>query len=468
MRRYHRLGYKRRRSPFWMWVFLFLIFLGVAGWILTRFFPQFERIPPQILAPKNAFWSKDAPVKITLRDNRGLSNFQAILTDGQQNIMVASNRFSIPVREAEINLQLPEQASKLIQHGHWQLLVQVQDTSLINKVFDTSSVASIAIVSDTKPPELTLLAKSPTIAKGGSALVIFKAEDPNLKSTYIEAGGHRFVPQIYRQKPYYATLIAWPFRKKHLSARIVAVDQAGNKETLPLSFPVVYKKYKTSWIRATNRFINGRITYVAKQNPETAGIADPIARFRAVNETLRLSNEKKIHTEAISRLSREPVGHWKIHPFYPLKSAKLVADFGTERHYYYNDPKKEISHSWHLGYDLASVRHAPIVASNAGVVVFAGKNGIYGNMPLIDHGFGLTTLYGHCSKILVEKGEKVYAGEVIARTGKTGLALGDHLHFGVLVHGVEVWPMDWMKRNWIIKNIDNIFRKADKVIGKIK
>ena len=467
MRRNHRFGRKRRRSPFWLWFFLLVILLGIVGWALTRFLPQFERVPPQITAPKRVFWSVDAPIKIMLSDNRGLSRYQALLTDGQHNIVVASNRFAIPVREAEVDLQIPRGAVEKIKHGHWQLLIQAYDTSLINTLLDTSAVASIAIAADTQPPQVTLLAKSPTIARGGSALVIFKAEDPNLKTTYIEAGGHRFVPQVYRHKPYYATLIAWPFRKQHLGARIVAVDRAGNTATLPLSFPVVYKKYKTSWIHASNRFINGRITEVAKQNTETVGIADPVARFRAVNETLRLNNEKKIHTWA-SPLSDQPIAHWKVHPFYPLKSAKLVADFGTERHYYYDDPKKEISHAWHLGYDLASVRHAPIVASNAGTVVFAGKNGIYGNMPLIDHGFGLTTLYGHCSKVLVKKGEKVHAGEVIARTGKTGLALGDHLHFGVLVHGIEVWPMDWMKGNWIIKNIDRVFHKADKAIGKQK
>jgi len=85
---------------------------------------------------------------------------------------------------------------------------------------------------------------------------------------------------------------------------------------------------------------------------------------------------------------------------------------------------------------------------------------------LIDHGFGLATLYGHCSQILVRKGEEVTAGQMIARTGKTGLALGDHLHFGVLVHGIEVWPMDWMKGNWIRKNIDQVFKKADKIIAR--
>jgi murein DD-endopeptidase MepM/ murein hydrolase activator NlpD len=399
-----------------------------------------------------------------LRDNRALSRYQAILTNGQTQIVVASNRFTIPIKEAEIDLQIPPGVTDKIKQGKWKLLIQAYDSSLLNKILDNSVVATIRIEADTQPPQLALLAKSATMARGGSALVVFKAEDPNLKSVFVEAGGHRFVPQIYRHKPYYATLIAWPFQKKHLGARIVAIDRLGNKSSKALSFPVVYKKYKVSWIHASNRFINGRITEVAKSDPEFARIPDPLERFKAVNEGMRLKNEKQIH-EWASHLSAVPLTRWKMHPFYPLKSAKLVADFGVERHYYYDNPKQEISRAYHVGYDLASVRHAPIVASNPGTVVFAGKNGIYGNMPLIDHGFGLATLYGHCSKVLVEAGEKVHAGQVIARTGKTGLALGDHLHFGVLVHGIEVWPMDWMKGNWIRKNIDRVFRKADKIIA---
>jgi len=107
---------------------------------------------------------------------------------------------------------------------------------------------------------------------------------------------------------------------------------------------------------------------------------------------------------------------------------------------------------------------ASIRASNPGTVVYADENGIYGNMPMIDHGLGLYTLYGHCSQILVKEGDHVNAGEVIAKTGTTGLALGDHLHFGMLVQGIEVRPVEWFDGKWIKKFIDNVFSEADKII----
>jgi murein DD-endopeptidase MepM/ murein hydrolase activator NlpD len=467
MRRNNPYRPRKRRSGGWLIGLILVIALSGAGvWAVTQFLPQFERVAPTIRAPKQSYWSRDLPIRIELKDNHSLQDYEAVATNGQESIPVVSNRFTIPVREINITLSIPKALENKIQNGGWQLLVQAHDTSLWNRVVDNRAVAAIQLIADKEPPEITLLAKGDTIARGGSALVVFAAEDPNLKEVYIEAGGERFVPNIYRTKPYYATLIAWPFRHKRLNATIVAVDRAGNKRTLKLPFAVVNKPYKTSTIRATDRFINGRITEVARTDPRFADIADPLERFRAVNETMRLSNEKRIHTIARSALTTDPITSWHVEPFYPLKGAKRVADFGDERHYYYKDPQHEISLSYHLGYDLASVRNAPIFSSNAGTVLFAEHNGIYGNMPMIDHGFGLATLYGHCSQVRVHKGDTVTAGEMIARTGKTGLALGDHLHFGILVHGIEVWPMDWMKRNWIRNNIDAVFAKADKAIAK--
>jgi len=94
---------------------------------------------------------------------------------------------------------------------------------------------------------------------------------------------------------------------------------------------------------------------------------------------------------------------------------------------------------------------ADVKVSNPGTVVYADENGIYGNMPMI------YTLYGHCSQVLVKVGDNVNAGQVIAKTGKTGLALGDHLHFGILIQGIEV--------NWIKKFITNVFNEADNIIS---
>ena len=178
---------------------------------------------------------------------------------------------------------------------------------------------------------------------------------------------------------------------------------------------------------------------------------------------MRLKNEDIIH-KLSKYVDNELLPKWKVYKFYPLKSGAKVASFGDERHYYYKNKSNEVSKSYHVGYDLASTKMANIKTSNAGKIVYANDNGIYGNMPMIDHGLGLFTLYGHCSQLLVKEGDEVTAEQVIARTGTSGLALGDHLHFGILIQGSEVRPIEWFDAKWIKTNIDDVFRSADRII----
>jgi murein DD-endopeptidase MepM/ murein hydrolase activator NlpD len=176
-----------------------------------------------------------------------------------------------------------------------------------------------------------------------------------------------------------------------------------------------------------------------------------------------LKNEALIHSLS-KNVSSELLESWKLNKFYPLRNGQKVASYGDERHYYYGEKDNEVSQSYHVGYDLASTKMATIKASNPGTVVYASENGIYGNMPMIDHGLGLYSLYGHCSQLLVNEGDEVKTGDAIAKTGVTGLALGDHLHFGIVVQGVEVRPVEWFDQEWIRKNVDDIFKAADKII----
>ncbi len=149
---------------------------------------------------------------------------------------------------------------------------------------------------------------------------------------------------------------------------------------------------------------------------------------------------------------------------YPLKNAKVVARFGDHRKYSYKG--KYISESYHLGLDLASNAMANITPQNSGEVVFTDYNGIYGHMPVIDHGLGLYTLYGHCSSVKVNSGESFQAKDVVANTGLSGYAMGDHLHFGVLVQGIEVRPQEWMDKDWIRLNVADVIKSAKKIIDR--
>jgi murein DD-endopeptidase MepM/ murein hydrolase activator NlpD len=94
-----------------------------------------------------------------------------------------------------------------------------------------------------------------------------------------------------------------------------------------------------------------------------------------------------------------------------------------------------------------------VEAANSGTVVLAEDLGIYGNTVILDHGLGLFTLYSHLSAIDVKVGDRIEQKQILGRTGETGLAGGDHLHYGVYLHGVAVLPVEWWDGKWINDNI---------------
>lgn len=99
----------------------------------------------------------------------------------------------------------------------------------------------------------------------------------------------------------------------------------------------------------------------------------------------------------------------------------------------------------HRGLDIAAPTGTSIKAADGGTVTFSGYKNALGYMVEINHGNGLVTRYGHCSKLLVKKGEKVYKGQEIAKVGNTGNSTGPHLHLEVLKNGVHQNPSNYVK-----------------------
>ena len=97
----------------------------------------------------------------------------------------------------------------------------------------------------------------------------------------------------------------------------------------------------------------------------------------------------------------------------------------------------------HEGLDVANDVGTPVYASADGTVEFAGRSGGYGIMVELNHGYSYRTVYGHLSKVLVRDGQNVKRGELIARSGNTGLSSGPHLHYEVRLNGVAQNPLDY-------------------------
>ncbi|HEB75132.1 MAG TPA: M23 family metallopeptidase [Nitrospirae bacterium] len=298
---------------------------------------------------------------------------------------------------------------------------------------------------DTVPPKLRVVDSPSTVYQGMGTLALLRADGAD--SVFVSTGdGAPFKAYRLPGGPDNTYVVFFPIpvdTKTKAVFRAVAEDKAGNRTARTLPLKIKKKAFRRSSIRISDDFIR-RVIYPMFNDADPPA---PAKAFLVVNEQWRQRDVRRL--AAIGRDSA-PRMLWKGR-FLQLKNSKVMAAYGDRRVYLYRG--RPISRSVHLGYDLASVSNASVGAANSGVVKFAGDLGIYGNAVIIDHGLGLMSLYGHLSEILVEEGQEVKKGELIARTGSSGLAGGDHLHFGILVQGVEVSPLYWWDKRWIRANV---------------
>jgi murein DD-endopeptidase MepM/ murein hydrolase activator NlpD len=139
-------------------------------------------------------------------------------------------------------------------------------------------------------------------------------------------------------------------------------------------------------------------------------------------------------TEEVSRSVSSSSGF-----IWPVSVKRITSGFGRRQ------SPGGIGSINHQGIDIGAGQGDPIHAAASGTVIFAGTNGGYGYCVMIDHGKGITTLYGHQSRIAVSKGQRVNRGDVIGYVGSTGHSTGPHLHFGIMVDGDYVNPLQYVR-----------------------
>ena len=434
----------RPKAPLLLIVLVVVVAGLIAGGIYLR--PRFESEPPKIsLSPDSDSFGKGA-LEITVADaGAGLKSLVVTLNAGGTESAVASEQFAQPLKEKKVSVELAKVAG--IKEGPATLRIVARDGSLANFFKGNEAVLQRQITLDFTPPTLELVADDRYINFGGVGAIVYKTS-ADAATSGVRIGEHffpGFKGQIKGQPDSFFALFAHPYNAApNTKAVLVATDKAGNTRQMPLAYELKNVKYRKSTIALSEGFMSSKVVPLARDMPANAS---PKEIFVAVNKRLRKENEDKI----IAVTSKAtPQMLWQ-GAFAQLSNSKVEANFADERTYTWNG--EPVDTAYHLGYDLSVTKHYPIEAANSGTVAFTGDLGIYGNAVILDHGLGLFTLYGHMSQIDVKVGDAVKLRQPLGKTGETGLAAGDHLHYGVYLDGVAVLPVEWWDPKWIQDNI---------------
>ncbi|MEF3169022.1 MAG: M23 family metallopeptidase [Deltaproteobacteria bacterium] len=429
-------------------IVILVLAIGAVG-----FFGFFllESTPPAITVsnPPSSL-GRETSISIRATDERsGLREISVSLVQGDKTFPVASRTFEKGSRWLGSGVKDAEETFTIrpvdlgLASGPAKLQVSARDSSLWDGSRGNEGIWKADVAIDLTPPAISLKSTFHNLNSGGTGVTTFTVnEDVTSAGVYVEGEYFPAHPTPGIGKGSYTAFFAVPYTSDRIERLVVqAVDRAGNVTVSGIPHRIKYRRPTVDRIIISDSFLASKMPEFTAADPNLTG--SPIEIFEKINTEVRARNNDEIRaiTQTVT-----PEVLWE-GAFIRLPRASTRAGFPDERHYMYQD--KEIGSADHLGVDLASLKHTEVPAANTGIVAHTGYIGIYGNTVIIDHGMGLFSLYAHLSEIGVEKGSRVKRGDIIGRTGATGLAGGDHLHFSMLVNGHFVNPIEWWDESWI-------------------
>jgi murein DD-endopeptidase MepM/ murein hydrolase activator NlpD len=344
-------------------------------------------------------------------------------------------------------------------------IVVTAERPVMHGLRKTQSTTTRDVTVRLERPTVAVISTKHYINLGGSEMVVYRATPADVESGVMvgdlaypgyPASGAKIEAVNIKDPAVKIAFIALRWDQDvNTPMHAYAKDEAGNTATAEfdhLSFP---KPFKKSTIPIDDKFINKALPWIYDNSTEVKTTGDPLQDFLQANGKLRQLNAQTIASYA--KLSSPDI-LWGGVVFHPFTNSAVEAAFADQRTYLYNG--KEIDRQTHLGFDLARVVNSPVVAANKGKVLHAGPLGIYGNCIIVDHGMGVQSLYGHLSSIAVKVGDTVEKEQEMGKSGMTGMAGGDHLHFTMLVNGQMVNPVEWWDAHWIQDRIIRKLREA--------
>ncbi len=437
------------------WLLVILLAAVVGGAVLL--FPRLEGTPPRIGELTALELGREPrPLVVEVSDEgSGLRTvaLRVLSSSGSKTLMERSfpGDFTSGGRTRNETLEVSLDAESLgLPDGEATLVVTARDWSLRDGLDGNASEESVPLTIDTVPPKLTVESGLTYVYRGGSGAVVYRV-DGDTATHGVRVGDAFFagqpLPDGKGGPGESVAIFAIPVESPADSdVKVVARDAAGNEAAAGFAVRIFDRQWGESPITLSQSFLENTVRPLAEAN----GLAgrDLVESFQHVNEELRARNEERIRTIVADS---SPTRYWK-GGFEQLKNSKVTSRFAERRTYSFEG--RPVSKAIHYGFDLASTGGAPVTSSNDGVVAFADDLGIYGNCVIIDHGLGIHSLYGHLAQIDVAAGQQVTKGQTLGRSGATGLAGGDHLHFAILVGGEYVDPLEWWDPKWVRSHIE--------------
>jgi murein DD-endopeptidase MepM/ murein hydrolase activator NlpD len=424
----------------------FIAFILLVLFAFT--YKRWEGQPPRVAFDHEFSSLGRAPkLNLTVEDlETGLHHISIQLKQKDQDVTLTDESFDRKQTEKSRTYDVGKlMAEKYkVQSGPATLTVTADDYALRNFLRGNHTELNKDFVFHVQPPKLEVISGQHYINQGGSECVLYRVSD-DAEVSGVQVGSHFFPGYpVEGSKDLRFALFGleydWPADTPMM---VVARDAAGNEVTAEFWHKVFAKKFRSRELPLEDKFVQKVVPEIMGHTPALKDEGDPVKNFVEINSTLR-----KTDHEAIAKFAQQspPQFLWN-GPFLQLSNSKVEAAFADRRTYVYDG--KPVDTQDHVGFDLSVVQHNPIAAANDGKVVMAEYFGIYGNAVIIDHGTGLLSLYGHMSEIDVKPGQMVKKQEVIGKSGMTGLAAGDHLHFGLFLQGVPVNPTEWWDEKWI-------------------
>ncbi len=370
-----------------------------------------------------------------------------------------------------------------LQEGEVELEIRTFDKSL----WSTRGEKSFQLPVDYKKPYLEILSTQHNAREGGAQLIFYRVQDEHLALSGVKVDDHTYAgypargldkafenfPDVYAA--FYAIPLAQGEQKRKI--RLFAEDRVGNGVTEKFYNKVAERRMRErvasmsegAFLQFVSQVVQKNLPILEKQaasigqtlqfkTPENT-LSRAVEEFQLIERRLKPINESQIE----GALKANRTDQLWDGAFLP-QSGVVRSGFGEVVTYYVNKSpiEKHLREAFVLG---VGAEGDNVYAANDGTIVFSTDLGVYGSTIIIDHGFGLASVYGSLGRMSASTGQDVSAGHVLGTYGSSGLAERKQLFFQIRVHGTPVDPTEWLSKSWYHAHVNSKIEDVKRTLG---